>query len=84
MRLRRIAPLVLAVLALTGCAMAGGEAPPAAAAVGLVVEVDNQEGFVIARFSTGQTLIGVDKREMGRYRPGDEIRVDSFGRPLPR
>lgn len=69
--------------------LVGGLASPAlaaeleAAAVGRIEIVEGSEGFIIAEFPKGRMLIGMDKRELWRYQPGDEIRIDSFGRPLP-
>jgi hypothetical protein len=28
--------------------------------------------------------VGMDRRELGQYAVGDEIRIDTFGRPLPK
>ena len=80
---RYIAALVLALPLLGGCA-ATTTAPQQVAAVGKVIFLDFAEGFIVADFDGRQMVVGMDKREMGSYAAGDEIRIDSAGRPLPR
>ncbi|MGH7390302.1 MAG: hypothetical protein ACREM3_12720 [Candidatus Rokuibacteriota bacterium] len=77
--------LVLVAGLAAGCAGSLREAPvPAAAEVGRVeFEVAN-EGYIVASFPSGSRMIAMDRFQMSRYVPGDEIRIDSFGRPLPR
>jgi len=79
---RRAPVLVLAVALAAGCAAAGPPREPAA--VGRVEIVDGREGYIHAVFPQGRTTIFVDKRELWKYAPGDEIAVDSAGRPIPR
>jgi hypothetical protein len=57
--------------------------PQRSAAVGRVALVDFAHGYVTADFPEGRRLVSVDMRELGHYIPGDEIRVDQAGRPLP-
>ena len=75
--------LVLALPLLGGCA-ASTTAPPPAAAVGRVVLRDFNKGIVVVDFSGRQMFVNMDLREMNAYLPGDEIRIDAAGRPLPR
>ena len=75
--------LASVALALGACAMPAGQyQPPPAAAVGRVEGIENNHGYIIAVFPTGRMNISMDKREIEHYRIGDEIRIDSFGRPL--
>ena len=53
------------------------------ALVGRVIYLDVNDGIVIGSFPTGQRVINMDRRELQRYILGDEIRLDSLGRPLP-
>ena len=82
---RRALGVALIALAAAGCGALA--APPAdesrVAAVGRIADMDVNHGYVIAEFPTGRMFVTMDKREMGRYRVGDALRVDSFGRPLP-
>lgn len=81
--LRRVA-LVLVLLG------AGVGPVPAAqhdgqeAAVGRIVFMEYLHGYVVVDFPNGRMNVAMDKREMGQYVAGDDIRIDSFGRPLPR
>lgn len=78
---------VALVLVLLG---AGVATAPAAqqdgqeAAVGRIVDTVPFHGYVVVEFPNGRMNVAMDKREMGQYIVGDEIRIDSFGRPLPR
>jgi len=72
--------LVLVLIAIAAGPVFAAEQP--AADVGRIYIIDGNEGFVIAEFPNGQRLINVDKRHLWLYRVGDEIRVDTFGRPL--
>ena len=81
--LAAIVPLGLTLWLAAGCAALSTEAPPRQpAAVGRIDVIDGHEGFIIAEFPTGRMMIGIDKRDLGRYVSGGEIRIDSFGRPL--
>ena len=53
-------------------------------AVGRVVEIEGRRSYLVAEFPSGRLTIAMDRRELGRYLLGDLIRIDSFGRPLPR
>jgi hypothetical protein len=80
----RMTCLVLAGALLGGCAATTTTpAPVPAAAVGRVLLIDAFAGTIRADFGGRETVITLDKRELGAYAPGDEIRIDSFGRPLP-
>ena len=82
---RHLAALVLALPLLGGCAATTTTTtPPPAAAVGRVLFLNVSQGYVLADFGGRQMVVGLDKREMGAYAPGDEIRIDAAGRPLPR
>ena len=77
---------VALVLVLLGAGV--GPAPAAQhdrqeAAVGRIVDVDANHGYVIAEFPNGRMFVSIDKRDMGKYIVGDDLRIDSFGRPLP-
>ena len=67
-----------------GSALAAEEPASREAAVGRVVGIEVNHGFLIAEFPTGRMFVGMDKPELGSYIVGDEIRIDTFGRPLPR
>jgi hypothetical protein len=80
---REVALMTRLFLALSLIILAAGPALAAEQAVdvGRIVIIDGNEGYVIAEFPNGQRLINVDRRTIWRYKIGDEIRVDSFGRP---
>jgi len=82
-RLPLVVLLVLLALS-SGSALAAEDPASREAAVGRVVDIAVEHGFLIAEFPTGRMFVGMDKREIGSYRIGDEIRIDTFGRPLPR
>jgi hypothetical protein len=81
---------VLLVLAASGSVACLGptlaaEAPASGQVFGgRVVDIQVDHGFLIAEFPSGRMFVGMDKRELGSYIIGDEIRIDTFGRPLPR
>ena len=79
-------PLLLASACLLGaCAAPGADVPTSReAAVGRVVGIEVNHGYLIAEFPNGRMNVAADKRELGWYIVGDQIRIDSFGRPLPR
>ena len=52
------------------------------AAVGRIVDIDANHGYVVAEFPNGRMFVSLDKRDMGKYMVGDDLRIDSFGRPL--
>jgi hypothetical protein len=78
----------LIVLALAGLLRADGgvavgqERQPAVA-VGRIAYIEVYDGYLVAEFPEGRRTISMDMRELSYYRPGDEIRVDQVGRPLP-
>lgn len=86
-RLPRSLRLVLlgSALALGACAPVATEEPTSrAAAVGRVEGIEVQHGYLIAVFPSGRMNVSMDKRQLQWYIVGDEIRIDSYGRPLPR
>ena len=81
----------LAVLLVSACLLGACAAPAAdvaasrEAAVGRVAGIEVNHGYLIAEFPDGRRMnVAGDKRELGWYIVGDPIRIDSFGRPLPR
>jgi hypothetical protein len=80
---RRAVALALALALHGGCAVAT-PAPRRAAAVGRVAFVDHTKGYAVVDFDGRRMNVSLDAREMGAYAPGDEIRIDAAGRPLPR
>jgi hypothetical protein len=85
-RLRaRLAVAALGVTLLGGCGIFTMEStPPRVAAVGRVIEIDSNRGVLVGDFDGRRLIIDVDRRDMDRYKPGDEIRLDGAGRALPR
>jgi hypothetical protein len=78
------------VLAVLGATSVVGLVPTAAAqddarvaAVGRIVDLDGNHGYAIVEFPNGRMFVTMDKRDMGKFIVGDELRIDSFGRPLP-
>ena len=70
--------------AVAGCALApAGTDDSRVAAVGRITDIDAQHGYAIVEFPNGRVFVNVDKRDLGKYIVGDELRVDSYGRPLP-
>jgi len=70
---------------MAGCAL-GAPYPDDAsrvAAVGRITDLDPNHGYAIVQFPTHRMFVTIDKRDMGKYIVGDELRVDSYGRPLP-
>jgi Glycosyltransferase like family 2 len=68
-----------------GCGVAvAQEGQRPSAAVGRVAVIDTHDSIIIAEFPEGRRLITIDMRELPHYAPGDEIRIDQAGRPLPR
>lgn len=53
------------------------------AGVGLIVLVDTYDGFLLVDFPTGRRVVSVDRREAQRYLPGERIRLDPLGHPVP-
>ncbi len=73
--------IVLAGLLHAGLA-AGQERQPSMT-VGRIAHIDVYDGYLVAEFPEGRRTISMDMRELAYYRPGDEIRIDQAGRPLP-
>ena len=67
-----------------GCALAPAETDDSrVAAVGRITDIDGQHGYAIVEFPNGRMVVSIDKRDLDKYVVGDELRVDSYGRPLP-
>jgi hypothetical protein len=49
-------------------------------AVGRVFVIEPGKGFLIAVFPEGPRILDIQRSDAWRYKEGDEIRVDSFGR----
>ena len=73
---------IAAVLLTVG--WAGAAAAQDEVTVGRIVDMEPHHGYVVVQFTNGRMNVSMDKRHMGQYIVGDEIRIDSFGRPLPR
>ena len=85
---RRVVVGVLLGLAivptLSGCALTAAEPDDSRVAeVGRIVDVDAQHSYAIVEFANRRMFVNLDKRDLGKYLVGDELRVDSYGRPLP-
>jgi len=79
-----IVAVVVLGSALSGCTLSAAEPDDArVAAVGRITDIDPHHGYAIVEFPTGRWFVNMDKRELGRFTVGDELRIDSFGRPLP-
>jgi hypothetical protein len=81
----RVALVVLLPLAGAACALTTPSSSDDArvAAVGRVVDIDPNHGYAIVKFPTHTMFVTLDKRDLGKFIVGDEMRVDSFGRALP-
>ena len=91
-RRRRTVRSVIAIMllggtlgsAVAGCALAPAETDDSrVAAVGRITDIDAHHGYAIVEFPSGRMFVTLDKRDIGRFVVGDELRVDSYGRPLP-
>jgi hypothetical protein len=72
-----------AALSVMGCAMtADAQDDSRVAAVGRIVDLDHNHGYAIVEFPNGRMFVTMDKRDMGKFIVGDDLRIDSFGRPL--
>lgn len=70
--------------ALAGCALNGaGPDDSRTAAVGRIVDLDANHGYAIVEFPDRRMFVHLGKRDMDKYLIGDDLRIDSFGRPLP-
>ena len=74
------------VFVLAACAMPAATVDDTSrvAAVGRISDIEVLHGYAIVQFPNGSMNVSMDKRELEQYRVGDEIRIDSYGRPLPR
>ena len=70
--------------AVAGCALTGaGGDDSRTAAVGRIVDIDTNHGYAIVEFPERRMFVHLGKRDLDKYLVGDDLRVDSFGRPLP-
>ena len=70
--------------AVAGCALNGaGPDDSRTAAVGRIVDLDANHGYAIVEFPDRRMFVHLGKRDMDKYLIGDDLRIDSFGRPLP-
>lgn len=86
MRTSVIVVLVGAALvgAVAGCALTGADPDDSrTAAVGRIVDLDANHGYAIVEFPDRRMFVHLGKRDMDKYLIGDDLRIDSFGRPLP-
>ena len=70
--------------AAAGCALngAGGD-DSRTAAVGRIVDLETNHGFAVVEFPDRRMSVHLSKRDLDKYRVGDDLRIDSYGRPLP-
>ena len=72
------------VVAVAGCALTGAAPDDSrTAAVGRIVDLDANHGYAIVEFPNRRMFVHLGKRDMDKYLIGDDLRIDSFGRPLP-
>jgi hypothetical protein len=45
--------------------------------------MDANHGYAIVEFPDRRMFVHLGKRDMDKYLVGDDLRIDSFGRPLP-
>ena len=71
-------------LILTACAMPAAPVVDQSrvAAVGRITDIEAQHSYLVVQFPNGPMNVSVDKRALERYRVGDELLIDSYGRPL--
>ena len=70
--------------AVAGCALTdAGPDDSRTAAVGRIVDIDTNHGYAIVEFPERRMFVHLGKRDLDKYLVGDDLRVDSFGRPLP-
>ena len=83
-RALRTVLVVLGAMSVAGCALTASAPDDArVAAVGRITDLDVNHGYAIVEFPNGRMFVTLDKRDLGKYTVGDELRIDSFGRPLP-
>jgi hypothetical protein len=76
---------LVAALAAFGAVFVVGVATAASEdEVGRIIDMEYHHGYVVVQFPTRRMYVTMDKREMGQYAVGDEISLDTFGRPQPR
>ena len=82
-RALRLLPLGV-VFILAACAMPATTVDDTSrvAAVGRISDIEVQHSYLVVQFPNGPMNVSVDKRALERYRIGDELRIDSYGRPL--
>ena len=84
MRRSAIIVLVGGALAVAGCALNGtGPDDSRTAAVGRIVDLDANHGYAIVEFPDRRMFVHLGKRDLDKYLVGDDLRIDSYGRPLP-
>jgi hypothetical protein len=76
--------LVVAMVALGAVLAVGGGPAAAEDEVGRIIDMEYHHGYVVVQFPSRRMYVTMDKREMGQYIVGDEIWLDTFGRPQPR
>jgi len=86
--MRRSVIIVLVVSALVGavagCALTdAGLDDSRTAAVGRIVDIDANHGYAVVEFPDRRMFVHLGSRGLDKYFVGDDLRVDSFGRPLP-
>ena len=74
-----------ALVVVTGCGLAasGVDDDSRTAAVGRIVDLDANHGFAIVEFPERRMFVHIGKRDLDKYLVGDDLRIDSDGRPLP-
>ena len=50
--------------------------------MGRITGIEVQHSYLIVQFPNGPMNVSVDMRALERYRIGDELAIDSYGRPL--
>jgi hypothetical protein len=70
--------------AVAGCGLAAsGVDDSRTAAVGRIVDIDTNHGYAIVEFPDRRMFVHLGSRGMDKYFVGDDLRIDSYGRPLP-
>jgi hypothetical protein len=86
----RLLPLGLALIPLGAALLLAACAMPTApvidksrvAAVGRITDIEVQHSYLVVQFPNGPMNVSIDKRALERYRVGEELYIDSYGRPL--
>jgi hypothetical protein len=81
---KSVAGVLLAGL-LGGCALTAVPADDSrTAAVGRILDLETNHGFAIVEFPEGRRMsVHLGMRDLDKYTVGDDLRIDSYGRPLP-